>query len=92
MIQIVYIGLILIVLISADVPVVYQTVSVNKTAGYRQQHLPAVFPPPVSAFSPNISRCVFSGGFSGGAEEEEGSLPPAAFRGLTGLPNPPSSL
>lgn len=59
-----------------DVSVFHRTV-VDKTAGYLQQHLPALFPPPVS-FGLNISRCVISGGFSGRAEKEEGSLPPAA--------------
>lgn len=61
---------------------------VHKAAGYLQQHLPALFPPPLSPASssgPNISLRVFSGGFSGHAEKEEGSLPPAAVRGLKGL-------
>lgn len=49
---------------------------------YLQHHLPELFP----RRRLNISRCVFSGGFSGGAEEEEGSLPPTAVRGLTGPP------
>ena len=57
---------------------------VNKAAGYLQQHLPALFPLVVSTLGLNISCCVFSGGLSGGAEEEEGSLPPAAVRRLTG--------
>lgn len=57
---------------------------VNKAAGYLQQHLPALFPLLVSTLGLNISCCVFSGGLSGGAEEEEGSLPPAAVRRLTG--------
>ncbi|XP_039983748.1 uncharacterized protein ctdspl3 isoform X1 [Xiphias gladius] len=35
---------------------------------------------------------VCSGGFSGGAEEEEGSLPQAAVRGLTGLSPSPLTL
>lgn len=58
---------------------------------YLQRHLPQLFPRP----SLNISRCVFTGGFSGGAEKEEGSLPPSAVRGLTGpptLPTPPPKL
>lgn len=55
---------------------------------YLQRHLPELFPRPCL----NISRCVFTGGFSGGAEEEEGSLPPSAVRGLTGTPHPPTKL
>lgn len=58
---------------------------VHKAAGYLPQHLPALFPPPASSSGPNISLRVFSGGFSGCAEKEEGSLPPAAVRGLKGL-------
>lgn len=58
------------------------------TALWWIKHLPARFPPQVSSFGLNISRCVFSGGFSGCAEKEEGSLPPAAVWGLAALSKP----
>lgn len=71
-----------VVMINTDMSVVH------KAAGYLPQHLPALFPsPPASSSGPNISLRVFSGRFSGRAEKEEGSLPPAAVRGLKGLPD-----
>lgn len=80
------------VLINCDVQVV------DQADGYLPQHLASLrcFLPAAPSSRPNVSLSlsprVFSGGFSGRAEEEEGSLPPAAVRGLTGLfmsPPPP---
>lgn len=73
------------------VPINTDVSVVDEAAGYLPQHLPALrsFLPAAPSAAPNVSPRVFSGGFSGRAEKEEGSLPPAAVRGLTGLFIPP---
>lgn len=76
---------------SCIVPINTDVSVVDEAAGYLPQHLPALrsFLPAAPSAAPNVSPRVFSGGFSGRAEKEEGSLPPAAVRGLTGLFIPP---
>lgn len=73
---------------SCIVPINKDVRVVDEAAGYLPRHLASLrrFLPSASSSRPNVSPPVFSGGFSGRAEKEEGSLPPAAVRGLTGPP------
>lgn len=76
---------------SCIVPINKDVRVVDKAAGYLPQHLASLrcFLPAPPSSRPNVSPHVFSGGFSGRAEKEEGSLPPTAVRRLTGLLMPP---